>query len=557
MMIGTRLQAAGKAASASCGYTPIHGRVLQRKCACGGSHGIGTECGDCSSEQVQMQRSAGHQGEPSTVPSIVGEVLQSPGQSLDAQVRTFIEPRFGHDFGGVRVHTDGRAAESATAVHARAYTVGRDVVFGAGQYAPRTPEGLRLIAHELTHVAQQRDAHGGGLTVGRADSVAEREADDHAARISTGQSSPALEASSGALQRQPAGGSGSAPPSAPIERERSVTLEPHLDLNLIDLSLRVLRGEHRLTITPGLSNPLNILGTPIPGIQPAQLSLLLGYENRCNRAFQSALVGMRQTQPPGRLAPDFGRNPMQIEASGSFRSGSWRIDPGATVSFTGSTLDSVFLTLTFASGVSTTIPPDCIAPPSPPPVRDSPPPAGGTPDTTTPETGTGRTGQDIPPPSTREPALPSYTLYFFYDTTMLRPESNPTVQQVVTLLQTVPSLHVMLTGHASLEGTVEYNRDLSERRAEFMHTWIGIQGIAGSRIHTMHFGESAPAVPEPEVPERTLALSVERIRMMNRRVEVTFFDPTGAFGATAPQLRLPTLGWSRRRLLEPSTPGVP
>ena len=83
------------------------------------------------------------------------EVLRSPGQQLDTQTRAFMEPRFGHDFGRVRVHTDAKSAESARAVNALAYTVGSDVVFGEGQFAPQTTEGQRLVAHELTHVAQQ------------------------------------------------------------------------------------------------------------------------------------------------------------------------------------------------------------------------------------------------------------------------------------------------------------------------------------------------------------------------------------------------------------------
>jgi len=90
-----------------------------------------------------------------TVPPIVHEVLRSPGQPLDAQTRTFMEPRFGHDFSHVRVHSDAKAADSARAVNALAYTVGQDVVFGDRQYAPETYEGKRLLAHELTHVVQQ------------------------------------------------------------------------------------------------------------------------------------------------------------------------------------------------------------------------------------------------------------------------------------------------------------------------------------------------------------------------------------------------------------------
>ena len=69
-----------------------------------------------------------------------------------------MELRFGHDFSRVRVHTDAKAAESARAVNALAYTVGHDMAFGAGQYVPETSEGRQLVAHELAHVVQQSTA---------------------------------------------------------------------------------------------------------------------------------------------------------------------------------------------------------------------------------------------------------------------------------------------------------------------------------------------------------------------------------------------------------------
>jgi Domain of unknown function (DUF4157) len=89
-------------------------------------------------------------------PPIVHDVLRSPGQPLDTATRAFMEPRFGHDFSKVRVHSDARAAEAASVLSARAYTVGDNVVFGPGRYAPATKLGHRLMAHELTHVVQQR-----------------------------------------------------------------------------------------------------------------------------------------------------------------------------------------------------------------------------------------------------------------------------------------------------------------------------------------------------------------------------------------------------------------
>ena len=82
--------------------------------------------------------------------------IQGGGQPLTESDRAFFEPRFGHDFNQVRVHTGAQAAKSARAVNAKAYTMGQDVVFGEGQYAPGTNEGRRLLGHELTHVLQQR-----------------------------------------------------------------------------------------------------------------------------------------------------------------------------------------------------------------------------------------------------------------------------------------------------------------------------------------------------------------------------------------------------------------
>jgi Domain of unknown function (DUF4157) len=91
----------------------------------------------------------------SAEPPLVQEGLRSPSQPLDPDTLAFMGMRFGHDFSQVRVHTDARAADSARALNARAYTVGQDIVFAAGQYAPDTTAGQRLLGHELTHVVQQ------------------------------------------------------------------------------------------------------------------------------------------------------------------------------------------------------------------------------------------------------------------------------------------------------------------------------------------------------------------------------------------------------------------
>jgi len=134
------------------------GTLLQRKCACGGSAGPDGECAECKKKEGTIQRRATRSAEPASAPPIVYDVLRSPGQPFDAATRAFMEARFGHDFGQVRLHTDGQAAESVRAVDALAYTWGSHVVFRQGAYSPTTYEGSRLIAHELTHVIQQSGA---------------------------------------------------------------------------------------------------------------------------------------------------------------------------------------------------------------------------------------------------------------------------------------------------------------------------------------------------------------------------------------------------------------
>lgn len=103
---------------------------------------------------------AGRVAAVAEAPRIVDDVLGSPGQRLDPVTCAFMEPRFGRDFSNVRIHTDA-TARSANAIHARAYTAGNHLVFGAGQFAPGSAAGRTLLAHELTHVVQQ----GKGATV--------------------------------------------------------------------------------------------------------------------------------------------------------------------------------------------------------------------------------------------------------------------------------------------------------------------------------------------------------------------------------------------------------
>ncbi|MEO8718839.1 MAG: DUF4157 domain-containing protein, partial [Burkholderiales bacterium] len=172
------------------------GLLLQRKCACGSpTSSLTGECAECKCKKLlqtkltigasndpleqeadrvadqvlaasahsavgsappRIQRYTGQAtGTADMAPPSVDRVLMSPGRPLDQTLRRDMEQRFGHDFSRVHVHTDPAADQSTRDVNANAYTVGHDIVFGAGWFAPGTHEGRRLIAHELTHVVQQ------------------------------------------------------------------------------------------------------------------------------------------------------------------------------------------------------------------------------------------------------------------------------------------------------------------------------------------------------------------------------------------------------------------
>ena len=104
----------------------------------------------------RIQRFSGQSnGQMDAAPASVDQALASPGRPLEPALRQDMEQRFGYDFSRVRVHSGAAAEQSARDVNANAYTVGHDIVFGAGRFAPGTHEGRRLIAHELTHVVQQ------------------------------------------------------------------------------------------------------------------------------------------------------------------------------------------------------------------------------------------------------------------------------------------------------------------------------------------------------------------------------------------------------------------
>jgi uncharacterized protein DUF4157/putative peptidoglycan binding protein len=110
-------------------------------------------------EVVRIKDFGGHEPDVGTSIEASLRSLDGGGQSLPQSVRASFEPRFGCDFSRVRVPAEVEAAESARAIHARAFTLGREIVLGAGEFSPESTEGKKLLAHELAHVVQQRQIH--------------------------------------------------------------------------------------------------------------------------------------------------------------------------------------------------------------------------------------------------------------------------------------------------------------------------------------------------------------------------------------------------------------
>jgi len=260
-------------------------RLLQRQCACGGPVHGGGECADCARKKRLVQRAASNERTAASAPPVVGRVLSSAGQSLDPAMQRNMEARFGHNFARVRVHTGSEADASAQALHAHAYTVGSDIVFRQGQYAPHTSRGRRLLAHELAHVVQQSGADSSAnapIEVAPAGHPSERDADRAAAAATSGGSAAVHTSRSvgRSIQRQSTGsedeqkraGAG-LPSSAPqlhldpaIEAEaRALRARALLDPALLRATLL------RLDVDSLIRTPPPAWATPIKGEEPQPL----------------------------------------------------------------------------------------------------------------------------------------------------------------------------------------------------------------------------------------------------------------------------------------------
>ncbi len=148
-------------------------------------------------------------------PAAVRNALRGPGQALDPATLPYMEPRFGQDLSAVRLHTGGAARAGAAAVSARAFTSGEDIVLGAGEHAPHTAQGRHLIAHELTHVLQQRGGARPAGAMSAPGDAFEREADAVADKVASGRDVGPLPDS-----LRPKAGAGAGAPSLMRQVER-------------------------------------------------------------------------------------------------------------------------------------------------------------------------------------------------------------------------------------------------------------------------------------------------------------------------------------------------
>ncbi len=164
---------------------PVSGRA-GLAAATGGGHALST------TDVLGLQRTAGNASVSAMLEndrSPVHDVVAGAGRPLEADVRQDMEARIGADFGDVRVHDDGAAHESARSVNAHAYTVGPDIVFQRDRYDPSSSQGRTTLAHELTHVVQQRSGPvdgtptAGGINVSDPSDRFEREASANAERV--------------------------------------------------------------------------------------------------------------------------------------------------------------------------------------------------------------------------------------------------------------------------------------------------------------------------------------------------------------------------------------
>ncbi|MBD0371725.1 MAG: DUF4157 domain-containing protein [Pyrinomonadaceae bacterium] len=439
---------------------PALAGILQRKCACGTHTVAGGECESCQKEKAydQLQRTATSADGFDEVPGVVHEVLRSSGQPLDAATRSFFEPRFGHDFSQVRVHTGAKAAESAQAVNALAYTVGRDVVFAGGQYAPHTFEGQKLLAHELSHVLQQSQGGAGApaarLKVGTTTDPSEAAADYAAQQVLSGET-PHLAPAQPALRRQ---GPPKETPLPPMCHFIWKDGKPHMKCEGLPVPSPLPKDTPTIPLNPkDWPKPGDIFKKGGEGL--GNCGLFPGFKPGTAKEFKGlCCLGIQSAEnccPPWRIAFKDLRCCKEDEA----------ILDGKCVK------SSTIPTLEICLPQQKTLDGHCCLPPFVPEINKC----------VLPSTKKTEDKGPVTPKPTAAPAPASVEIFFQHDrpqpgqtgVNVLTDEGKSNLPQIAQALRSDPTLKVQLIGMCSIEGDTEYNYALGQRRVEWLAKQLG------------------------------------------------------------------------------------
>lgn len=431
-------------------------------------------------------------------PPPLQEVLHSTGRPLDEATRTNMEGCFGHDFSRVRVHADARAAESALALNSLAYTVGRDVVFGPGQYAPGTTQGRKLLAHELTHVARQGTTAAPGpaaFQVGAPDSLEEVEAAAVGGRVASG-------LSAGLSARTSAAGA-----SGVLYRQPSPTGQLNLSID----------ENGRVDVT--VAGPeLPVVGNPTIGIRrnpDGTYDVLVGGKGKTVAA--SEIPGMLRGAmgESGGAGGSTPRRTFRVPRCDQLRS------PDGTRYMTYDeyrisqmlSADLLPLTRTLFEALI-----EACQAPAPTPTPSPTPAPGPTPTTPAPAPTPSLPRLELEWPRVRFGTIESMTIdHFAVDGATIPASYNAELDHLARLLNLYREVDVHIDGHTDSTSSPQHNQPLSERRARAVRdALVRRRVMRPERLLVEGFGEDRRLFPD----ERN-----EEERARNRRVEVWFHTP--------------------------------
>lgn len=471
--------------------TSAAGSLLQRKLTIGASNDPLEQEADRVADQVmaattdpatnsaprRIQRFTGHSsGENSAAPASVDSVLASGGSPLEPALQQDMSQHFGHDFSRVRVHADAAAEQSARDVNAHAYTVGHDIAFGAGQFAPGTHEGRRLIAHELTHVVQQAAEP----RIGTVEDARGRESGRAALRIGHGSASSIATGISRSLQRQPEGERAEDKPLIPIPVFDQ--LDPAITVPDIEGIPEFLRGQEMklsdlqkaLDALPGRSKPKGLAGF-------------------CER--------FNMEEAKGLCCPKFVREPDKCCSHRRMDLFQGRCCTSEEVQVQGR----------------------CIKPKRAPVVVPLP---------------KSEPAPDPAPTPAPKAAVPvSTTIFFNFDQpesgntgkkslhASATSDGATNFDQLVQHLKDNLSFKAQLTGKASSEGTAAYNRELGERRARLVAEELATRGVDRSRITDPPNAASGCAAVEDGIRNCGESGGSTKANVSDRQVHAQVFKP--------------------------------